>query len=116
MLRKQNNLSHVYNCILYFIQYYVLQCIDPALKINISKLVFMLLFEVDVVHINTEEADGLFNFVRLVAQLATFHDLLNLTLFACVCVCVCACARARACVRACVRVCVCDQFQFIRKQ
>ena len=28
----------VYNCILYFIQYYVSHCIDPALKINVSKL------------------------------------------------------------------------------
>ena len=33
-----NNLLHVYNCILYFIQYYVLHCIDPSLKINVSKL------------------------------------------------------------------------------
>ena len=35
---ENNILSHVYNCILYFIQYYVLHCIDPALKINVSKL------------------------------------------------------------------------------
>ena len=28
----------VYNCILYFIQHYVSQSVDPALKINVSKL------------------------------------------------------------------------------
>ena len=41
-------------CILYFIQYYVLHCIDPVLKINVSKLfafvVLMFLLLVDVVH------------------------------------------------------------------
>ena len=42
----------VYNFILYFIQYYVSHSIDPALKINVSKLfVFdVFLFFVDVVH------------------------------------------------------------------
>ena len=42
----------VYNCILYFIQYYVSHCIDTALKINVSKqFVFdVFLFVVDVIH------------------------------------------------------------------
>ena len=33
---------HVYDCILYFIQYYVSHCIDLALKINVSKLLFLI--------------------------------------------------------------------------
>ena len=43
---------YVYNCILYFIQYYVLHCIDPVLKINVSKLFVLdvFLFVVDVIH------------------------------------------------------------------
>ena len=42
----------VYNCILYFIQYYVSHSTEPALKINVSKLfVFdVFLFVVDIVH------------------------------------------------------------------
>ena len=43
---KQNNLSHVYNCILYFIQYYVLHCIDPDLKMFQNCLILMFLFVV----------------------------------------------------------------------
>ena len=42
----------VYNCILYFIQYYVSHSTEPALKINVSKLfVFdVFLFVIDIVH------------------------------------------------------------------
>ena len=52
---------HMYTiCILYFIQYYVLHCIDHALKINVSELCFlktvflMFLFVVDVVHASSK--------------------------------------------------------------
>ena len=43
--------QHVYNCIMYFIQYYVSHSIEPALKINVSKLfVFDVFFVVDIIH------------------------------------------------------------------
>ena len=50
---ENKTICHVYNCLLYFIQYYnILHFIDPALKINVSKLfVFDFLFVVDVSHI-----------------------------------------------------------------
>ena len=40
----------VYNCILYFTQYYVSHSIDPALKINVSKLFVFDVFYLSFIH------------------------------------------------------------------
>ena len=91
--------KHSVTCVqLYFIQYYVLHCIDPALKINVSKRFFCICrlcrsyilssktkkavtfyHQVLISMWATREAVGLLHFAMLVARLATFHDVLNLT-------------------------------------
>ena len=52
----------VYNCILYFIQYYVSHSIDPALKINVS-----ILFVFDVFYLS------LMSFIHSIFEVFTFY-------------------------------------------
>ena len=52
----------VYNCILYFIQYYVSHSIDPALKIN-----FSILFVFDVFYLT------LMSFIHSIFKVFTFY-------------------------------------------
>ena len=69
----------VYNCILYFIQYYVSHSIEPALKINVSKLFVFDAFLSLISFIHFIFKVFTFYHQRLVVRLATFHDLQNLT-------------------------------------
>ena len=52
----------VNNCILYFIQYYVSHSVDPALKINVSKL-----FVCDVFYLS------LMSFTHSIFKVFTFY-------------------------------------------
>ena len=52
----------VYNCILYFIQYYVSYSTEPALKINVSKL-----FVFDVFYLS------LILFIHFIFKVFTFY-------------------------------------------
>ena len=52
----------VYNCLLYFIQYYVSHSTDPALKINVSKLFVFVVFYL-----------SLMSFIHFIFKVFTFY-------------------------------------------